>query len=72
MKFNKILLVSSFLTLAILPACNWFGNSQNEPEIVLEEVLIVEPEIVETLQDQQLNDQELQEEINDLNLLNEK
>ena len=68
MKLNTLLLASCFTALLILPACNWFSSTQNEPEaIAIEEIVIMEPEL-ETLQDQQVED----EEINDLNLLNEK
>ena len=60
MKFNQLLLASSFMALMILPACDWFKSSNNEPEVVvIEEVVMMEPE-VETLQDQQLDDQELE------------
>lgn len=70
MKFNQILLASSFLALMILPACNWWGTCKNEPEIIVVEEVVMEPEDIiieeiEPLQDQQLDDQELE-------LLNEK
>ena len=62
MNFNRFLLTSSFMALMILPACNWF---ENKPEaVVIEEIIVIEPEM-ESLQDQQVDDQEL----NDLSLL---
>lgn len=72
MKLNTVLLTSCFMALMILPACTWWTNN-NEPEtLLIEEIVVVEPEMG-SLQDEILEEAlEEAEEINDLNMLNEK